>query len=122
RYPKEPESWQKLIEHLANRKQFAAAETEIAAYGQNFHDDFAPVKMRAELELRRGSAAAALAVYDRAFQPLWPDELRSSYFKLLQDEEQLREFAGRARLALAANPSDLDATARLFHYFRSQNN
>ncbi len=48
--------------------------------------------------------------------------MRDSYFKLLEQEGQLREFAGRARTALAANAADLDATARLFHYFRSQNN
>jgi hypothetical protein len=48
--------------------------------------------------------------------------MRASYFKLLEEQGQLREFAGRARTALASNPADLDATARLFHYFRAQNN
>ena len=78
--------------------------------------------MRADLEMRRGSPEAALAIYDRAFRPLWPDQLTSAYFKLLEEHGQLREFAGRARTALASNPADLDATARLFHYFKSQNN
>jgi hypothetical protein len=84
RYPQEPEAWRKLIEHLAATKQFAAAETEIARYGRAFHDDpLEPVKMRADLEMRRGSGAA-LAVYDLAFQPLWPEEMRaaiSSYWR-----------------------------------------
>ena len=57
-----------------------------------------------------------------AFQPLWPEEMRASYFKLLEEQGQLREFTGKARTALASNPTDLDATARLFHYFRAQNN
>jgi Tfp pilus assembly protein PilF len=122
RYPKEPAAWRKLIEHLSATKQYAAAEAEIERYGRAFHDAFAPVSMRADLEMRRGSPDAALAVYDRAFQPLWPEELRASYFKLLEEQGQLREFAGRARTALGANPTDLDATARLFHYFRAQNN
>lgn len=122
RYPKEPDAWRKLIEHLAAKKQSAAAEAEIAKYGRVFHDAFEPVRMRADLEIRRGSASAALALYDRAFQPLWPEEMRASYFKLLEQEGHLREFVGRARTALAANPADLDATARLFHYFRAQNN
>ena len=81
-----------------------------------------PCKCAPNLEIHRGSPDAALAVYDRAFQPLWPDEMRAGYFKLLEDQGQLREFAGKARTLLAANPTDLDATARLFHYFRSQNN
>jgi Flp pilus assembly protein TadD len=125
RYPKEPAAWRKLIGHLAARKQFAAAEAEIANFGRTFHDGhdaFEPVSMRADLELRRGHPEAALAVYDRAFQPLWPEDMRATYFKLLEEQGQLREFAGRARTALASNPADLDATARLFHYFRSQNN
>jgi len=122
RYPKEPAAWRKLIGHLSSSGQFAAAETGIAAYGRNFHDEFEPVRMRAAIQMQRGAPGAALAIYDRAFQPLWPDEMRAAYFKLLADQEQLREFTGRARTALAANPADLTATARLFHYFRSQNN
>ena len=122
RYPKEPAAWRKLIEHLGATGQFAAAESEIAAYGRNFHDDYEPVRMRAALEMHRGSPDAALAIYDAAFQPLWPDEMRAAYFKLLEEQGQLRQFTGKARTALAANHTDLDATARLFHYFRAQNN
>jgi Flp pilus assembly protein TadD len=125
RYPKEPAAYRKLIDHLVAQKRFAAAEAEIAIYSRTFrsgHDVFEPVTMRADLEMRRGSPAAALAVYDRAFQPLWPEDMRASYFKLLEEQGRLREFAGRARTTLAANPTDLDATARLFHYFRAQNN
>ncbi len=122
RYPKQPDAWRKLIEHLTARQQFAAAETEIAKYGRSFSDPLEAVRMRADLEVRRGSASAALALYDQAFQPLWPDEMRAGYFKLLEQEGQLREFVGRARTKLAANAADLDATARLFHYFRAQGN
>jgi Flp pilus assembly protein TadD len=122
RYPKEPAAWRKLIEYLAAHHQFAAAETEIAAYGRAFHDQWEPVRMRADLQLRRGSTDAAIAVYDAAFQPLWPEEMTAGYFKLLQDRGQLREFTGRAHAALASDPADLQATARLFHYYRFQNN
>ena len=89
RYPKQPAAWRKLIDHLSSAGQFAAAETEIAAYGRNFHDEFEPVRMRAAIEIQRGAPGAALAIYDRAFQPLWPDEMRAAYFKLLADQEQL---------------------------------
>jgi cellulose synthase operon protein C len=122
RYPKEPAARNKLIEYLVAERRFDTAEAEIAAYGAAFHDSLEPVKMRADLEIRRGSPDAALATYDRAFQPLWPEAMTASYFKLLEQRGQLRDFTGRARTALASNPTDLDATARLFHYFRSQNN
>lgn len=122
RYPQEPEARRKLIEYLGANKRYAAAGAEIASYSRAFPDTFTPVRMRADLEVRRGRPEAALAIYDRAFQPLWPDEMRASYFKLLENQGQLREFAGRARTALTSNPTDLNATARLFHYFRQQNN
>ncbi len=122
RYPKVPAAWVKLIEHLGNARQFAAAETEIGSYGRTFHDVTEPVRMRAELAIHRGDPAAAIAIYDAAFQPLWPDDMRASYFKLLADEGRLREFTAKARTALTSSPTDLDAAARLFHYFRSQNN
>lgn len=122
RYPKEPAAARQLIEHLIESDQYAAAETAIANYGRTFQDDHGAVRLRAGLELRHRSPAAALAVYDRAFRPLWPDDIRTSYFKLMEEEGALRDFAGRARAALASNPADLDATARLFHHFRSQNN
>jgi tetratricopeptide (TPR) repeat protein len=122
RYPHEPDARRKLIEHLSAGGQYGAAEIEIAAYGRDFHDEFEPVRMRANVQSERGNPDAALAVYDRAFRPLWPEAMRAAYFKMLGDEGRLRDFAGRARSALAANAEDLDAAARLFHYFRSQNN
>jgi hypothetical protein len=122
RYPKEPAAWRKLIDFLSDHRQFAAAETEIARYGRTFGDQVEPVRMRAEVEIRRGSPGAALAIYDRAFQPDWPEDMQASYFMLLEQQGKLRDFSGRARTALEANPVDLDATARLFQYFRSQKN
>ena len=122
RYREEPAARRRLIEYLVKLGQFAAAEKEISSYGRAFQDDIATVKMRADLELQRGFPDAAMRVYDRAFQPLWPEEMSASYFKLLEEEGRLRDFVGRARSALRANATDLNATARLFHYFRAQNN
>jgi len=122
RYSKEPVAWSKNIGHLTASRQFAAAETEIAAYGRAFHDELEPVRMRASLSAMRGDASGAIAIYDAAFQPLWPEEMTGGYFKLLQEQGQLREFSGRARAALAVNPADLNAAARLFHYYRFQSN
>ena len=122
RYPKEPEAWRKRIGDLIGRKRFAEAETEIAAYAAAFHDDNEALQLRADVALRRGDANAALTLYDLAFQPLWPPEMLSAYFHLLEQQGRLREFTGRARSTLASNPADLDAAARLFQYFRHVEN
>ena len=122
RYPKEPEARRRLIDYLVKLGQFAAAEREITAYGRAFQDDIAAVRMRADLELQRGAPDAAIRAYDQAFRPLWPDDACAGYFKLLEDQGRLRDFVGRARSALQTNATDLNATARLFHYFHAQNN
>jgi cellulose synthase operon protein C len=122
RYPKEAAPWRKYIEHLAAKRKFDAAIVEIDNYGRAFPDDPDPLRLRAELEIKRGAPDAALASYDTAFQPLWSNELRTSYFGLLEKYGRLREFEARARTVLASNPADLNATARLFHYFHARNN
>ena len=99
--PKEPAAWRKLIDYLIEhgplRRWRKPRSPPTAA---DFQDDFEPVRMRADLEMQRGSAGAALAVYDRAFQPLWPETCAPRISSCLEDEGQLREFVGRARTAL----------------------
>src|SRR5207245_1664378 len=73
-------------------------------------------------QLERGSVDQVIRVYDRAFRPLWPQTLSDTYFKLLTEEGRLHDFVAKARSALAANPANLNAAARLYHYHRHQNN
>ncbi len=120
RYPKEPIAHRRLIDYLTAHKQYAAAEAAIAAYGTAFHDPLATLDMRAGLELQRGAPEAAIRLYDQAFDPRWPDETSARFVQVLDQQGKLREFSGRARTALEATPTDLDAAARMFHYYRSQ--
>ena len=53
---------------------------------------------------------------------MWAPELVKSYFDLLTQTQSLRKFADQARAALAANPEDLNAMARLFYYYQQQGN
>lgn len=122
RYPKEAAPRCNYIEYLTTKRQFDAAIVEITNYKSAFLNAPEAVEMRAGLEIERGAPDAAMAVYDDAFQPLWADELLAGYFELLEKHGKLREYEGRARTALASNPADLNATARLFHYFHAQNN
>ena len=122
RFPNDRAPSRQLIGRLITHRQFAAAEAEISKFSRTFHDELEAVRLRASVALARDSADAAIRVYDAAFQPLWPDDMSGAYFNLLQQQGRLREFAGRARTALAANRADLDATARMFQYFRAQQN
>jgi hypothetical protein len=80
------------------------------------------VEARAELAAKNGTPAQALAVYERSFRPLWPPKLVAQYFETLKQTGSLRVYLQRARAGVAANPTDLDAAARLFYYWQQQNN
>ena len=123
RYPKEPVVRQQYIGFLVGQRRDADAATGIAEYARAFPNDIAyPVAARASIELGAGSVDRAMATYDRAFQPLWPDDVMAGYFKLLEDHAKLREFLGSNRAAIAANAEDLGAAARLFAYYQHQQN
>jgi len=123
RYPKEPTPRRELVNFLAEQKQYASAEAQITAYAKAFPEDGVfPVEARANLAAHRDSDEAAMRVYDKAFRPLWPKELLDAYFALLDKNQDLRDFLARARTAREKNPGDLDATARLFAYYRHTNN
>ena len=123
RYPAEPSPRQEYIGFLIDQRAFSAAELQIAAYRKAFPaDDIYPVEAEANLASHRESDEAAIRVYDRAFQPLWPKPLTEAYFKLLDDSQELRDFEGRARTALGKDSGDLNAAARLVAYYQHAGN
>gem|GEM_PF-357868 len=123
RYPGEAYVYTTFFQYLLQQKDFDTAAKLIPEYQKAFPaDDVFPVKARALLEYKRGSVAQGLAVYEQAYQPLWPPELVQNYFDLLKETHSLRAFLDRARAAQAANPDDLKAATRVFYYYQQQGN
>ncbi len=123
RYPREAQVQTGYFYYLLDHKDFAAAEQAIPGYQKAFRQDQVfPVQARAALALRRGSQAAALDIYDKAFQPSWPPALVKSYFQLLSETRRLRDFLARTRTALNAAPESLEPAARLFYYYQQAGN
>ncbi len=121
RYPAEPPLYARFLQFLVAEKEYPAAGQLIADYRKQFPtDQIFPVKAKAMVEYRRGSVREGLSVYEQSFQPLWDPQLVKSYFDLLRDTQNLRKFHDDAHAALAANPEDLSATARLFYYYQQQ--
>jgi tetratricopeptide (TPR) repeat protein len=117
RYPKESAVFVKYFDWLLEAKQYDEAAGLVARYRTAFPADAVfPVKATALVELKRGSVAKALAVYDASFQPLWPQELEDSYYGLLAQTHEQRSFVGAARARLEKNPEDFDAVCRLYFY------
>jgi hypothetical protein len=120
RYPDQPAVYAAALNFQLDQKDFTAAEALVSRYQRQFpQDEVFPIRAEALIALRRGNPGAALAVYDRAFQPLWPAELIHSYFALLEQTHRERAFVASARAQLAAHPDGpeaLNALARVFFY------
>jgi predicted Zn-dependent protease len=118
RYPHETSVCAKYFEFLLAQKEYDRATELIATYQKSFPDDaIFPVKAHALLDYRKGDIEQGLAVYDRSFQPLWPQDLIQGYFGLLNETHNTRKFLDATRAGRAANPEDLNAVARLFYYY-----
>ena len=121
RYPQEQSLYVRFLHFLVAQKEYAAAGHLIAEYQKQFPSDpVFPVKAKAMVEYRHGSAREGLAVYEQQFQPLWDPDLVKSYFDLLHETQNLRKFLDQAHASLSSNPEDLNATARIFYYYQQQ--
>ena len=121
RYPANQSLYARFMEFLITQKDYSAATVLIGDYRKQFPDDqIFPVEATALMAYRRGAVREGLSVYQHSFQPLWDPQLVKSYFDLLRDTQNLRRFRDDARAALAADPGDLNATARLFYYYQQQ--
>ncbi len=120
RYPAEPALYAAYLNFLLDQKDYPAAQAIIPRYQRQFpQEPTFPIRAAALIETRRGNTDAALAVYDRAFQPLWPAELVHAYLELLNQTHRQRAFVAAARAQLAAHPDGpaaLNALARIFYY------
>lgn len=123
RYPKDAYPYRTAAAWMLARNRFDDHAALLNLYTQNFPADSAwPLAQQAAAVRRRNQPAAAAQIYDRAFQPDWPDNLFNEFHALLAETATLRAYVERQRTALAANPADLSAAARLLHYYRLAGN
>ena len=121
RYPQERSLYIRYFQFLLDQKNAPGAQQAIAEYQKAFPDDAVfPVKAKALVSYKQGSVEQGLAVYDQAFQPLWPAELVQNFFELLKETRSSRTYLDKWRGQLEANPDDLNSLARIFFYYQQQ--
>ncbi|MBB5063430.1 hypothetical protein [Granulicella mallensis] len=124
RYPAEPAVRAAFVNSLMKRQRYDEAEQAITEYRTAFpQDQIFPIKASALVALQQGDTAAttkALALFDKAYQPLWPTELVQSYFQLLAATHTQHTMLADTRARLLRNPDDYNAATRLFHYYQQQ--
>lgn len=123
RYPSETGLYRNFFAFTMAHERYEIAGDVVTAYKKAVPgDDEFPIEATAEIVAKTTSAARALEVYDQGFKPLWPDSLVKHYFDLLKQSNSLRAYLEKARAGVAANPTDLNSAARVFHYWKQQNN
>ena len=124
RYPAEPVVRAQMISALMEMRRYDEAQKGVAVYEASFPSDKVfPLKATAALALARGDAGAttrALDLFDKGYQPLWPDELVQSYMQLLNATRTQHAMLANARAALMKNADDLNAVTRIFYYYRRE--
>jgi len=115
RYPQAPGVYAQEFAYRLAGGEDRAGEDVLARYRRAFPRDAATaLRWQAQLAARRGSPRDGLALYDRNFQPLWPQPLITAWFQLLTQAGEVRRTGDELRAKLATDPRDLLDTARLF--------
>ena len=121
KYPGAESVQRNYFEFLLNNAMIPRAEQVLNQYQRNFPNErLSVLRAKAELAGKRGARGGAIAVYDAAYDPLWPPTILNEYFRLLDDSHTSFDFYDNARRAAVARPLDLDPATRLFHYYRKQ--
>jgi len=124
RYPAEPAVRANFVSALMKMRRYSDAQQAIADYRTAFpQDQVFPIKATALVALQQGDAAAttqALALFDKAYQPLWPTELVQTYFQLLRATHTQHTMLADARARVLQNPDDYSAATRIFFYYQQQ--
>src|SRR4051812_48364223 len=97
RYPQETQPYDRLFRFLLERNRVGDAEAVLVSYQRAFPAGEAwTLRARADLAARQGVPSGAVALYDRAFRPLWEPDNIQAYFELLERTHSLRAFLDRA--------------------------
>lgn len=123
RYPSEAGLYRRYFDFMMAEERYDVAAEVISNYKRAVPaDEEFPLEATAELMTKSGAPARALELYDANFQPLWPEQLKKRYFELLKQSNGLRAFLEKARAGASANPTDPMPAARIFEYWKQQDN
>ncbi len=80
------------------------------------------LELRARLYDRRGQRDAAVAVYDQAFDPLWPRAIARDWYERLRQYGRYRSYRRQLQERFRQGASDFGTAARLFNVLAYEGN
>ncbi|MBI3950067.1 MAG: hypothetical protein HY314_06395 [Acidobacteria bacterium] len=113
---------QNYIEDLVGHHRDEPALTVIRQFRSRFPESSFLLTAEANLYLKQNRIDAAVAVYEQAFQPLWPQSLVSDYLSLLKRVGRYRAYRRGLRQRYESGTADFQIIARLFSLYVSEGN
>ncbi|MFQ3639777.1 MAG: tetratricopeptide repeat protein, partial [Chloracidobacterium sp.] len=123
RYPEDLTFLKRYLERLEATSKFDDALRALDEWQPKYPDEAAYfLKRRASLYDRRGERDAAIAVYDRAFDPLWPRVVVRDWYEFLRRYGRYRTYRRQLQERFRKGATDFDTAARLFNVLAYEGN
>ncbi len=121
--PEDVRFLKRYLERLVADGKFEAALRALDEWQPKYPDE-APdfLKLRADIYDKRGQRDAAVAVYDRAFDPLWPRAVVRDWYELLRRYGRYRTYRRQLQERFRTGATDFDTAARLFNILAYEGN
>ena len=111
------EIFEQYLDKLSETKNSSAALDVVRAYQDRFPDRRSTLIAReASILAGRGREREAEAVYVKAFDPFWPNDLSDSFYWFLREHDRYRAYGSELREAFRRDPANFDTAVRLLHY------
>lgn len=108
---------EQYIQKLLDERNYEEALKVLREYRKNFPErQTYLIETEASILDAMGREREAEAVYTKAFDPFWPEELSENFYQFLRDHNRYRAYGQELREAFRRNPADFDLAVRLFHY------
>lgn len=124
RYPDNQLILEQYIDKLIENKDYQKALALVSNYQQNLPDsDYYFLNKQAEILLKINKWQEAKQLYIKAFDPFWPDEVKTKFYEdVLSNNEQLRAYGRELRSSFQKMPNNFDLAMRLIHYYNYNSN
>jgi tetratricopeptide (TPR) repeat protein len=113
---------QSYIEDLLAHRQMEKALAAINQFRSRYPKNSYLLQTEANIDLSQHRVDAALAVYEQAFEPLWPPELTNDYLTLLKRVGRYRVYRRQLRQRYESGAAEFRAIAQLFDLYVSEGN
>jgi tetratricopeptide (TPR) repeat protein len=108
---------EQLLDKLTEERNYPEALQVLRQYKDNFPERQSYLlekEVSILVSMKRDGEAES--VYQKAFDPFWPQEMSDKFYSFLSDIDRLRAYGHQLSEAFRRNPTDFQVAVRLIHY------